>query len=72
MNFHWADLHVALLDNYCTRFYSSLRFPQIDQTVVLLLKLDQRPNAPLKQTVVSRVSGSLTYHFILELEAPSV
>ncbi|PIL35597.1 hypothetical protein GSI_02325 [Ganoderma sinense ZZ0214-1] len=37
MNFHWADLHVALLDNY-----------------LLILKPDQRPNAPLKRMVVSR------------------
>ena len=32
MNFHWADLHVALLDNYCMRFYLLSRTSEPTET----------------------------------------
>ena len=59
MNFHWADLHVALLDNYCT---SRIRNPlgnHTDTFIVLLLKPEVRQSEGAyimtKYHVVSRV-----------------
>lgn len=63
MNYHWADLHVALLDNY--RAYpvlSPLLGLCLTGSEVLLLKPDVRPNdgrsnPPIRHHVVSRVSA---------------
>ena len=66
MSHTWAELHVALLDNYraCIRTIRTYDYGQLTISrfsSVLILRPEERPNGSIRYGVVSRVSHSSSY-----------